>query len=71
MSDKFFTQTKCDRCKGDIESIRKMSWFTEECLCLSCSDKERDYRDSLEAKGINTYELEGCNYMPKIETGGK
>jgi hypothetical protein len=63
--DKFFTQNNCDRCYSSLSGqARKMSWFTEECLCETCSNKEKELRNKLESKGINTSNLEGCGQMP-------
>ena len=39
--DKFFTQTKCDRCGGNLEKGRTMSIFNTECICMECKEKER------------------------------
>lgn len=64
--DKFFTQSTCDRCKGAIGTTRKMSWFTEDCLCETCFNKEDELREKLEAEGKNTSDLEGCGYIPKL-----
>ncbi|WP_461206079.1 gamma-glutamylcyclotransferase [Clostridium sp. DL1XJH146] len=43
--DKFFTQKTCDRCGGSLESGRIMSMFNEECLCISCKEKEMNDPD--------------------------
>ena len=68
MTDKFFTTTTCDRCSASLEGkSRKMSWFTEECLCDFCVKKEQEYKEVLESKGFNIHNLEGCGYMPKTE----
>jgi len=74
MTDKFFSQPDCDRCSENIleqskklggqHAVRKMSWFTEECLCEICIDKEKELRSKLEGKGINVSDLEGCGYLP-------
>ena len=63
MTDKFFTQENCDRCQTKL-TVRKMSWFTEDCLCDTCVDKELELRGKLEGQGIDVAELEGCGYMP-------
>ncbi len=50
--DKFFTQTTCDRCGGDLKGGRIMSMFNEDCICMECKRKEQerhDYRKALEA----------------------
>ena len=65
--DKFFTQSTCDRCKSSLEGkARKMSWFTEECICEVCYSKEATLRSQLEEKGVDTSELEGCGEMPTV-----
>ena len=50
--DRFFTQTKCDRCGGSLEGGRIMSMFNTDCLCMKCKEEERkrpDYKDAQEA----------------------
>ena len=65
MTDKFFTTTTCDRCSASLEGkARKMSWFTEDCLCDTCVNKELELRGKLEGQGIDVAGLEGCGYMP-------
>jgi len=39
--DKFFTQTRCDRCGGSLELGRTMSIFNTECICMTCKANER------------------------------
>lgn len=64
--DKFFTQSTCDRCKSSLEGkARKMSWFTDECLCEACSKTEGNLRNLLEAAGVDTADLEGCGFIPE------
>lgn len=66
MTDKFFTQGSCDRCKSSLEGKgRQMSWFTEECLCDTCSKTEGNLRKLFDSMGMNTFELEGCGYIPE------
>ena len=65
MSDIFFTQRNCDRCNDSLDGKpRRMSWFTEECLCPHCCAKEDELKKILRNKGINTNTLEGCGYVP-------
>jgi len=65
MSDRFYTTQKCDRCQASLEGkARKMSWFTEDCLCETCIDKEKELRSKLEGQGVDVSNLEGCGYMP-------
>jgi hypothetical protein len=61
MTNDFLTLSNCDRCKSDL-TIRKMSWFTEETICDTCSNLERDLRKKLPNKGRD---LEGCGYLPQ------
>jgi hypothetical protein len=65
MTDKFFTQRNCDRCGKDLSGGRTMSWFTEECICMECKEKERELKKQLNKKGVDTRSLEGCGYIPK------
>lgn len=59
-SDTFFSQTNCDRC-GSKLTIRTMSWFTEETICMECKTKESAIRAKLPDNGTN---WEGCGYIP-------
>ena len=65
MTDRFYTTRNCDRCGESLEGkARKMSWFTEDCLCPDCINKEKVLRNELSKNGINVANLEGCGYMP-------
>lgn len=69
MSDKFFTQDTCDRCFSSLAGqARKMSWFTEDCLCESCSTKEGELRSALRKEGSS--DSEGCGFIPKLKNNG-
>ena len=61
MSDRFFTQTRCDRCRGEL-SIRTTSWFTDETICGDCSSKEKEIKAKLDDSSI----YEGCGYVPDV-----
>jgi hypothetical protein len=63
MRDTFFDKKTCDRCPNSLES-RTMSWFTEETICMECSQKEREIRIKLPNHGRD---LEGCGYVPRVE----
>lgn len=68
MEDTFFTQEKCDGCCASLSGqARKMSWFTDDCLCEHCSKIEGTLRNALDSKGIDTSELEGCGFTPSLE----
>lgn len=43
--DKFFTQTNCDRCGKPLAGGRTMSFYNEQCICMSCADAERRRAD--------------------------
>ena len=52
MMDRFFTQTKCDRCGGSLSGGRIMSMYNDDCICMACKDKEMrrdDYSKAVEA----------------------
>jgi hypothetical protein len=38
--DQFFSQKYCDRCGGSLEGGRTISMFNEQCICMSCKEKE-------------------------------
>jgi len=62
--DKFFTQTRCDRCGGSLEKGRTMSMFNTECICMKCKEKERKdprYKEALEAD-MEQIKLGNYNY---------
>jgi len=63
--DDFFRPRPCDRCnsKGS-EVMHIMSWFTEERICIPCSEKEEELKKKLKEKYGKTFE--GCGYIPKI-----
>lgn len=62
--DTFLSQTHCDRC-NTIMTARTMSWFTEETICMQCSEKEKIIRNQLKLKGIQDT-MEGCGYIPSV-----
>ena len=50
--DRFFNQKYCDRRGGSLEGGRIMSMFNEQCICMSCKDKETkepEYKKAVEA----------------------
>ena len=64
-SDPFFSQKTCARCPASL-SVRTMSWFTEEVICMSCSDKEKVIKKALRAAGDDRAQ-EGCGFVPTIK----
>ena len=68
MNDNFFAKRNCDRCRNSLEGkARKMSWFTEECLCEDCIEIESQLKTELSQKGIDISKLEGCGYIPQLK----
>lgn len=63
MSDEFFHKKNCDRC-GNLLKARIMSWFTEEALCMDCSQKENEIKQKLRDAGRPDHE--GCGFIPKV-----
>lgn len=64
MAYTFFNATKCDRCGGKI-AVRTTSWFTEETICMECSQKEQVIKDKLRKMGERDAR-EGCGYVPDL-----
>ena len=62
--DKFFKKTKCDRCEKPL-SVRTMSWFNEETICMDCCDKEKILLKNLRELGDAT-SYEGCGFIPAL-----
>jgi len=61
--DNFLTQKNCSRCPNDL-TVRIMSWFNNDTICMDCSDKEKVLRSKLPDHGKN---YEGCGYIPNIK----
>lgn len=66
MKDPFFTKTNCDRCGNDLP-VRIMSWFKNETICMTCSDKEQNIKNELRKQNKDPLNFEGCGYIPFIE----
>lgn len=60
--DKFFTQKTCDLCGGSLKDGRIMSMYNEDCICLSCKDKEMKQSDYKEAVEAEHEEIKKGNY---------
>jgi len=63
----FFNQKNCDRCQEELDGARTTSWFTEQTLCMSCSDEETTIKNKLREDGENPDEYEACGFLPEIE----
>lgn len=66
--DKFFNQTNCDRCTKELNGARTTSWFTEETICMDCSDEETELKKQIRGVGMNPDHFEGCGFIPELET---
>jgi hypothetical protein len=64
MQDRFFKVKDCERCGDILERVRIQSWFTEEVICLECSELEKKLRQKAREKGLG--DLEGCGYVPRF-----
>jgi len=60
--DKFFTQKHCDRCHGSLEAGRIMSMFSEECICMTCAEKEKQDKDYNKAVEADHEQIKKGNY---------
>lgn len=61
-ADSFFTQKNCDRCGGSLAGGRIMSMFNEDCLCMSCKEKETKEPDYDKAVKADHEEIKMGNY---------
>lgn len=60
--DKFFTQKHCDKCSGSLDKGRIMSRFDTSCLCMECSEKEKDEPDYKKAVEAEHEEIKKGNF---------
>jgi hypothetical protein len=65
-NDKFFSQENCDRCGNDL-SVRTMSWFNRETICLHCAEKESRIKVLLKHLGEDIEAYEGCGTIPDVK----
>lgn len=70
MPDDFLTKMSCDNC-GLSLIARTRSWFTAECICMSCNVEEAEHRLEMEQAGMNLDDYEGCGYIPIITRYGE
>ena len=65
--DDFFRSRPCDRCDSeDAKMMHTMSWFTEERICIPCSEKEDGIKKKMRSKGMDLSQFEGCGYIPEV-----
>lgn len=60
--DKFYTRKFCDRCGCDLKNGRTMSRFNTDCICLSCSEKEKKDPDYDMAVKADIEEIKKGNF---------
>jgi hypothetical protein len=61
--DHFFKTDRCDRCGASPLPCRTMSWFTEEAICPTCSEKEQKIKRNLREMGYDNA-MEGYGRVP-------
>lgn len=62
MRDTFFEKTICDRCRQNLNGMRIMSMFNEDCLCMECYAKEKEHPDYRKASEADMAEIRKGNY---------
>ncbi len=62
MSDTFFTQTNCDRCKKPLTGTRIMSKFNKDCICEECLKKEKAHPKYKEASDAELKAVQAGDY---------
>lgn len=63
--DKFFAQKYCDRCGGSLYGGRIMSMLNTDCVCMKCSEKEKQDKDYDKAVQAEREEIKKGNYNYK------
>lgn len=59
--DLFFTKKHCDRCGADL-TVRIMSMYNKDVICMSCKEKERQRADYGKAVEADHAEIRKGNY---------
>jgi len=65
MIDRFFIQKHCDRCGGSLEGGRIMSRLNMDCICMKCSEQEKQDKDYNKAVEAEREEIKEGNYNYK------
>jgi hypothetical protein len=70
VKDDFFESRKCDRCGSEeAKRICVMSWFTEQKICMECSEDERQIRVRIREYYKDPQadlKFEGCGFIPSL-----
>ena len=69
--DKFFEQKHCDQCGGNLNVGRIMSMFSTDCICIKCSEKEKQDKDFDKAVKADHEQIRKGNYNYKGIKGEK
>ncbi len=60
--ERFYLKKRCDHCGGSLEGGRIMSMFNEDCLCMSCKEKETKDPEYSKAVEADHKEIKSGNY---------
>lgn len=61
MRDRFFEQENCDRC-GKKLTVRIMSMYNTDCICLECKKAEEQREDYAAARDAEADAVRHGNY---------
>ena len=61
MADEFFTKRNCDRC-GKPLTVRTMSMFNTETICMGCAEAERKRPDYAAARDAEAAAVRAGNF---------
>ena len=68
--DKFFNQSNCERCGSEEAKLTFiLSWFNEQKICITCSEKEGEIRREIREYFKNPQadlNFEGCGFIPSL-----
>lgn len=59
--DEFFSKKFCDRCGAEL-TVRIMSMFNQDVICLECKEKERQHPDYAKARDAENEAVKNGNY---------
>lgn len=63
--DKFFSQKACDRCGSSLDGGRTMSRLNTECICIKCSENEKQDKNYDKAVKADQEQIRNGNYNYK------
>lgn len=62
----FFTQKQCDRC-GKKLTVRTLSWFDSETICMDCEAEEKEIKEAIRGRGDDPSKYEGIGTQAFVE----